>query len=248
MQTEIIGGRNAVLEALKSSRRQIVELMISESSDDRRLRAAMKIARRKGIRVSFHSRKELDELAHGLNHQGIIAVASPMEYSPLDEIIERAFLPGTQPLIVVLDHIQDPHNLGAIIRTAEAVGAHGVVIPKKRAVGVTPAVVKTSSGATDHIPIARVSNIVQSLERLKDKGVWTIGLIPDADRTIYQVDLTGPIALVIGGEGEGISRLVSERCDLLASIPMSGKVGSLNASVAAAVAMYEVFRQRLCPS
>lgn len=245
MGVEIIKGKNAVLEVLRSSRREITELIVRRSSNDPRLRAAVEIARRRGIKVVFQSTEELDRLAEGQKHQGIIAIASPIRYSTLKEIIDGAFLSKREPLIVVLDHIQDPHNLGAIIRTAEAAGAHGVVIPKRRAAGVTPTAVKVSSGATDYIPIARVSNIAMTLEKLKERGIWVIGLVPDAERSIYRIDMTVPLALVIGSEGGGLSRLVSERCDMLASIPMFGSLGSLNASVAAGVALYEAVRQRM---
>ena len=245
MDVEIIRGRNAVLEVLRSPSRHVIELIVRKSSNDPRLRTAVEIARRRGIKVVFQGTEELDRLAEGRKHQGIIAIASPIRYIPLEEIIDRAFLSEREPLIVVLDHIQDPHNLGAIIRTAEAVGAHGVVIPKRRAAGVTPTVVKVSSGATDHIPIARVSNITITLERLKERGIWVVGLIPDAEQTIYQIDMTVPLSLVIGSEGKGLSKLVSERCDMLVSIPMFGDIGSLNASVAAGVALYEAVRQRI---
>ena len=244
MADEIIKGKNAVLEVLRSPRREVIELIVRRSSSDPRLRMAVEIARRKGIKLSFQDTEELDRLAEGQKHQGIIAIVSPIRYSTLAQILDSALQSERKPLIVILDHIQDPHNLGAIIRTAEVVGAHGVVIPKRRAAGVTPTVVEISSGAADHIPIARVSNIAAALERLKKAGIWIIGLTPGSERTIYQLDMTIPLALVIGSEGKGLSRLVSERCDVLASIPMFGNIGSLNASVAAAVALYEAVRQR----
>ncbi|MCD6506222.1 23S rRNA (guanosine(2251)-2'-O)-methyltransferase RlmB [Candidatus Poribacteria bacterium] len=248
MDVEIIKGRNAVLEILRSSRRHVIELVVRKSPNDPKLRAAVEIARRRGIKVVFQRTEELDRLAEGRKHQGIVAITSPVRYSTLDQIIDKAFLSKRVPLIVVLDHIQDPHNLGAIIRTAEAVGVHGVVIPKRRAAGLTPTVVKISSGAADHIPVARVSNIAMTLERLKEEGIWIVGLMPEAERNIYQIDMRIPLALVIGSEGKGLSRLVSERCDMLVSIPMFGDISSLNASVAAAVALYEAVRQRISSS
>lgn len=245
MEREVVGGRNAVLELLKADRREVMEIIISRSSkEDRRLRAILQLARRRGVRVSARDAGELNRIAPHLNHQGVLALVSPIKYHTLEELLDLALGSQSKPLIAVLDHIQDPHNLGAIIRTAEAAGAHGVVIPKRRAAGVTPAVAKASSGAVEYIPIALVPNIAQAVERLKESGIWTVALSPDGEVSIYDVDMTEPVAIVVGSEGEGVSRLVAERCDLRASIPMLGRINSLNASVAAAIALYEAVRQR----
>lgn len=245
MEREVVGGRNAVLELLKADRREVMEIIISRSAKkDRRLRAILQLARRRGVRVSVREAGELNRIAPDLNHQGVLALVSPIKYHTLEELLDLVLSSQSEPLIAVLDHIQDPHNLGAIIRTAEAAGAHGVVIPRRRAAGVTPAVVKTSSGAVEYIPIALVSNIAQAVERLKESGIWTVALSPEGEVSIYDVDMTGPVAIVVGSEGEGVSRLVAERCDFRASIPMLGRISSLNASVAAAIALYEAVRQR----
>jgi 23S rRNA (guanosine2251-2'-O)-methyltransferase len=245
LQTEIVAGINAVLESLRSSSHGIVELLVSRSSRDQRVKSAIGLARRNGIKVTFQSKERLSSLAPGLNHQGLIAISLQRKYSSLEEIVRFSFHSETPSLILVLDHIQDPHNLGAVIRTGEVAGAHGVIIPKRRAVHITSAVAKASSGAVEHISVAVVSNIAQALERLKREGIWTIGLAGDAPDAIYKIDLTMPLAFVVGREDEGLHKLVADRCDILASIPMFGKVDSLNVSVAAGVAIYEAVRQRL---
>jgi 23S rRNA (guanosine2251-2'-O)-methyltransferase len=196
------------------------------------------------VAVETTSRRHLDDLTHHANHQGVMAVALPRQYAEVDDILLRAKELGEDPLVLVLDAIQDVANLGSLIRTAEVVGAHGVIIPEHRAAGLTPAVDKTSAGAVEFLPVARVTNITQTLEELKRRGLWCIGLASGAKESYEKANLAGPIALVVGNEGKGISRLVREHCDLLVSIPMRGHVGSLNAAVAGSVALYEIWRQR----
>ena len=234
-------GRNPVIEALKSGRRidRILILKDAEGS----VRKIIGMAREKGIIISYTERSTLDRVTGGAPHQGVAAYASDFEYCEPEDILNAAAEKGEPPFIVVLDGIEDPHNLGAIMRTADAAGAHGVIIPKRRAATVTAAAEKSSAGASAYIRVARVSNIAQTLQYLKREGVWTAAV--DMDGASYiQTDLSGAIALVIGGEGSGVSRLVKETCDFCVSIPMKGGVNSLNASNAAAILMYEVLRSR----
>ena len=234
-------GRNPVIEALKSGRRidRILILKDAEGS----VRKIIGMAREKGIIISYAERSTLDRVTGGAPHQGVAAYASDFEYCEPEDILNAAAEKGEPPFIVVLDGIEDPHNLGAIMRTADAAGAHGVIIPKRRAATVTAAAEKSSAGASAYIRVARVSNIAQTLQYLKREGVWTAAV--DMDGASYiQTDLSGAIALVIGGEGSGVSRLVKETCDFCVSIPMKGGVNSLNASNAAAILMYEVLRSR----
>ncbi|HPT79107.1 MAG TPA: 23S rRNA (guanosine(2251)-2'-O)-methyltransferase RlmB [Candidatus Atribacteria bacterium] len=237
-----IEGKNPVLEALKSGR-TIEKLLIARGSSEGSVREIIKRARERKIVIQEVDRQRLDELCQSGAHQGVVAFVTPYSYATLDDLLERAADKGEDPFIIVLDGITDPHNLGAIIRTAECCGAHGVVIPKRRSVGLTPAAIKASAGAVEYLPVAKVTNIASALEELKQKGVWVAGA--DMEGAGYtRQSLTGPIALVIGSEGEGIGRLVKEKCDFLVSIPQRGRVESLNASVAAGVLMYEVVRQR----
>ena len=238
-----IEGRNAVLEALKNDR-NIDKVLVKKGAVEGSIKVIIAKAREKGIVVSEVVAAKLDELSEHRAHQGVIAVCPAYAYSTVEGIIEKSNQIGEQPFIIILDGIEDPHNLGAIIRTADAVGAHGVIIPKRRAVGVTPAVVKASAGAIEHVPVARVTNITNTIEELKKLNIWTFC----ADATgqpLYDAPLTGAIAIVIGGEGSGVSRIVREKCDFTVEIPMYGKISSLNASVAAAVVMYEVVRKRI---
>ena len=244
LKNDIIEGRNAVLEALRAGR-AIDKLYIARGETDRALGHIAGLARERGIAVSDCDRRKLDAMSVTKAHQGVIAVCAVREYASLDDILALAESRGEAPFVVVCDEISDPHNLGAIIRSAECVGAHGVVIPKRRSAGLTAVVGKTSAGAAEHLPVARVANISAALQELKDRGLWVYGAAAEGSSPMWETDLTGPLALVIGSEGEGLGRLVRERCDFLVSIPLRGKVGSLNASTASAVLMYEVLRQKL---
>ena len=195
--------------------------------------------------VSHADRRKLDAMSRTHAHQGVIAVAAVREYASVEDILAAAKAKGEAPLVVICDDLTDPHNLGAVIRTAECAGAHGVVIPKRRSAGLTAVVAKTSAGAVSHLPVARVANLASLLERLKKEGLWIFGAAAEAATPLYDADLKGPAAIVIGSEGSGMSRLVAERCDVLVSIPLRGKLNSLNASAAAAVLLYEAVRQRL---
>src|SRR5215472_14920692 len=240
---DYVWGRYPVLEALRS-RRRVHRIMVAQGPHDAGLTQVVDQARRVGVNVESVSRRRLDDLAKGANHQGVMALVAPREYAELDDILVRAKDLGEDPLIVVLDAIQDVQNLGTLVRTAEAVGAHGVIIPEHRAAGLTPAVDKTSAGEVEFLPVARVTNITRTLDDLKRRGLWCIGLAAEAETTYDKANLAGPIALVVGNEGKGISRLVREHCDLLIRIPMRGHIGSLNAAVAGSIALYEIWRQR----
>ncbi|MEE0697785.1 MAG: 23S rRNA (guanosine(2251)-2'-O)-methyltransferase RlmB [Oscillospiraceae bacterium] len=243
-KNEMIEGRNAVLEALRAGR-ALDKVYIARGETDKALAHIAGLARERGVSVSDCDRRKLDAMSVTKAHQGVIAVCAVREYASLDDILALAESRGEAPFVVVCDEISDPHNLGAIIRSAECVGAHGVVIPKRRSAGLTAVVGKTSAGAAEHLPVARVANISAALQELKDRGLWVYGAAAEGSSPMWETDLTGPLALVIGSEGEGLGRLVRERCDFLVSIPLRGKVGSLNASTAAAVLMYEVLRQKL---
>jgi len=236
----MIAGRNPVIEALKAGR-EIEKIYISRGTEGS-VKKINAMAREKGIPVHYEEREAIDRLCTG-NHQGVIAVCSAHGYCEAEDIIELAKARGEDPFVVILSGIEDPHNLGAIIRTAEAAGAHGVIIPKRRAAGLTETVVKASAGAVEYMLCARVTNIVQTIEKLKDTGLFIAAC--DTGGELYcKRDLTGGIGLVVGGEGTGVGRLVKEKCDYVLSIPMKGKINSLNASNAAAILMYEVRRQR----
>ena len=243
LREDLIEGRNALTEALRSGR-SIDKLYVAEGSTDRSLARLAAQAKEAGAVVVPTDRRKLDQMSPTGAHQGVIAAVAAHEYASVDEILELAAQRGEAPLLVICDELSDPHNLGAVLRTAECAGAHGVIIPKRRSVGLTAVVAKTSAGAVEYLPVARVSNVVNTIRELKDKGVWIYGTAADADSGLYRTDLTGPAAIVIGNEGEGMSRLVRESCDVLVSIPMKGKISSLNASAAAAVLLYEALRQR----
>ena len=238
-----IEGKNAVMEALKAGR-TIDKVYFVRGEADKSLKFIASKARAAGAVVSEVDRRKLDFMSETHAHQGVIAVAAVREYSTVEEILNIAAERGEKPLIVICDEISDPHNLGAIIRTAESAGAHGIIIPKHRSAGITAIVEKTSAGAVEHMAVARVANINAAMDKLKDAGVWIFGTAADADTGLWQADLKGAAAIVIGSEGEGMSRLVAENCDFKVSIPMHGKVSSLNASAAAAVMLYEAVRQR----
>lgn len=239
----MIEGRNAVTEALKSGR-AIDKVYIASGDTDKALARLAAQAKDAGAVVVQVDRRKLNELSPTGAHQGIIASVAAHEYASLEELLALAEQRGEPPLLVICDELSDPHNLGAILRTAECAGAHGVIIPKRRSVGLTAVVAKTSAGAVEYLPVARVSNIANAIETLKQRGVWVFGTAADGDTALYQADLKGPCAIVIGNEGAGMSRLVRERCDVLVSIPMRGQISSLNASAAAAVLLYEAVRQR----
>ena len=239
----IIEGRNAVIEALRSGV-NIDKVFIAKGDVDSTLKHIASTARAAGAAVVEADRRKLDSMSVTNSHQGVIAMATFTGYVTIDEILEKAKQKGEEPLIIICDEISDPHNLGAIIRTCEATGAHGVIIPKRRSAGLNATVAKASSGAIFHIATARVTNITSAIKELKKAGVWIFAASPDGESTLWESDFTGPAAFVIGSEGTGISRLVSENCDYHISIPMTGKISSLNASVSAAILMYEAVRQR----
>jgi len=239
---DLIYGKNPVLEALQVNR-EINKLLVLEDSKDRTIQKIIDIGKEKKYVIQFANRKILDKLSDGNNHQGVIAYVAAYPYFEIEELLERAKDRDEAPLLIICDEINDPHNLGSIMRTANAVGAHGIIIPKRRSVLLNQTVAKTSCGAIEHVPVARVTNIVASIQKLKDKGLWIAGTDTGGD-TFYKSNLGGSLAIVIGNEGKGISRLVKEKCDFIISIPMVGEITSLNASVAASVILYEVFKQR----
>ena len=240
----IIEGRNAVIEALRAGG-TIDKIFIAKGEPDAARGHIASAAREKGIVVVDADRRKLDGMSRTHSHQGVIAQAAVREYASVDDILNAAREKGEAPLIVVCDEISDPHNLGAVIRTADAAGAHGVIIPKRRSAGLTAIVGKTSAGAVAHVPVARVPNLPALLKELKDEGVWVFGTAMDGATPLHKADLKGPAAIVIGSEGDGMGRLVAENCDFTVSIPMFGKINSLNASAAAAVLLYEAVRQRM---
>lgn len=237
-----IEGRNAVLEALRAGK-PIDKLYVLDGCPEGPVRTIIREAKKGDTIINYVKKERLDQLSETGHHQGVIAMAASYEYATVEDILEKAREKGEAPFIFVLDNIEDPHNLGAMIRTANLAGAHGVIIPKRRAVGLTPTVARTSAGAINYTPVAKVTNLKQTMEQLKKEGMWFV--CADMDGTpYYQMDLKGPMGLVIGNEGEGVSRLIKETCDFVASIPMKGDIDSLNASVAAGVLAFEIARQR----
>lgn len=243
MSEEWIVGKNPVIEALRSGR-TINKIWMAEGTNKNQMGAVFSLAKDQGVIITTANRKKLDQLSGTDNHQGIIASVAAYDYVEVDELLARAKSKNEAPFLLILDELEDPHNLGSILRTADAVGAHGVIIPKRRSVTLTATVAKSSAGAIEYVPVARVTNLVRTIEELKEQGVWIAGTDASAKQDFRQGDYTMPIALVIGSEGKGISRLVRENCDFLYSLPMAGQVTSLNASVAAALLMYEVYRAR----
>ena len=241
--SEQIEGRNAVLEAFRSGK-CVDKLFILDGCQDGPVRTIAREARKKDTIINYVSKERLDQLSETRAHQGVIAQVAAYEYSTVEDILAKAEEKGEPPFLILLDNVEDPHNLWAIIRTANLAGAHGVIIPKRRAVGLTSTVAKTSAGAINYTPVAKVTNLVRTMEELKEKGIWFV-CADMGGESMYRMNLTGPIGLVIGNEGEGVSRLVKEACDFTASIPMKGDIDSLNASVAAGVLAYEIVRQRL---
>ena len=240
----LIEGRNAVAEALRAGT-AIDKLYVVRGATDRTLRAIAAQAREQGVVVVEADHRKLDAMSVTQAHQGVIAVAAAKAYAAVEDILAVAADKGEKPLIVICDELSDPHNLGAVIRTAECSGAHGVIIPKRRSAGLTAVVAKTSAGAVSYLPVARVANIPALLEDLKKQGLWVFGTAADGTTALYDADLKGPAAIVIGSEGDGMSRLTAEKCDFLVSIPMKGHISSLNASAAAAILLYEAVRQRM---
>ena len=239
----MLEGRNAVTEAL-SAGRTIDKLFVADGDTDRAMARICAMAKQAGAVVVPTDRRKLDYMSATGAHQGVIAMVAAHDYASIDDILKKAQDAGEPPLIVICDELSDPHNLGAIIRTAECAGAHGIIIPKRRSVGLTAVVGKASAGALEYMPVARVSNITAAIDTLKKAGVWVYGTAAEGDTTLYKADLKSAAAIVIGNEGEGMSRLVSERCDFKVSIPMKGSISSLNASAAAAIMLYEAVRQR----
>lgn len=238
-----IEGRNAVLEAFRAGK-TIDKLFVQDGCHDGIMNTITREARKGDTIINYVAKERLDQMSSTGKHQGVIAQAAAYEYADLEEIFAKAEEQGEPPFVFLLDEIEDPHNLGAIIRTANLAGAHGVIIPKRRAAGLTATVVKASAGALNYTPVVKVTNIAQTIEDLKKRGLWFV-CADMGGETMYRLNLTGPIGLVIGNEGDGVSRLVREKCDYIASIPMKGNIDSLNASVAAGVLAYEIVRQRL---
>lgn len=242
-QESRVEGRNAVLEAFRAGK-TIDKVYVLDGCQDGPIRTIVREAKKHDTIINFVTKERLDQLSETGRHQGVIAVSAAYEYATVDDIMEAARAKGEPPFVIILDGIEDPHNLGAIIRTANLCGAHGVIIPKRRAVGLTATVAKTSAGALNYTPVAKVTNISNTIRELKEQGMWFV--CADMDGTaMYDLNLTGPIGLVIGNEGEGVSKLVKENCDMIASIPMKGDIDSLNASVATGVLAYEIVRQRI---
>lgn len=244
MREDLIIGRNAVIEALKSDR-TIECVYVSKGDLEGSIKVALGLAKDKGVVIKEADRRKLDTMCDGLNHQGIVARVTPFKYCEVNDILEDAKRKEQQPFIVILDEIEDPHNLGSIIRTAELCGVHGIIIPKRRNVGVTSTVYKCSAGAIEHMKIAKVTNINATIDMLKEQGIWIYGADIYGKDYSYNTDFSGPCALIIGSEGKGISSLTLKKCDLLVKIPMIGKINSLNASVAGGIMMYEVLKGRL---
>ena len=238
-----IEGRNAVIEAFRSGK-PIDKVFILDGCQDGPIRTIVREAKKHDTIINFVSKERLDQISETGKHQGAIAYAAAYEYAEVEDMLALAKERGEDPFILLLDNIEDPHNLGAIIRTANLAGAHGVIIPKRRAVGLTATVAKTSAGALNYTPVAKVTNLAKTMEELKEKGLWFV-CADMGGESMYRLNLKGPIGLVIGNEGEGVSRLVKEKCDFIASIPMKGDIDSLNASVAAGGLAYEIVRQRL---
>lgn len=242
IKSQVIEGRNAVLEAFRSGK-SIDKLYVLDGCQDGPVRSIIREAKKHDTILQFVTKERMSQLSETGKHQGVIAMAAAYEYATVDDMLELAKSKGEDPFLILLDNIEDPHNLGAIIRTANLAGAHGVIIPKRRAVGLTATVARTSAGALNYTPVAKVTNLVKTMEELKEKGLWFVCADMDGD-VMYRVNMKGPIGLVIGNEGEGVGRLVKENCDMTASIPMKGDIDSLNASVAAGVLAYEIVRQR----
>ena len=237
-------GRNPVLELLRTGSRRVEEIAVISEGRGPALLELLSLAKRRGVKISYRTRDQLTAMAGDAHHQGVVARVAEVGYASLGDLLAIPAGRGEAPFLLVLDQVQDPRNLGAVLRTAEATGVHGVVVPKHHSAGLTGAAAKSAMGAADLVPVARESNLVHVLEMLKKEGIWTIGAVPSGGQLPWELDLAGPLCLVLGGEGEGLRPLVARTCDLLASLPMRGRLGSLNVSAAAAVLCYEVVRQR----
>lgn len=244
VREDLIEGRNAIIEALRSDR-SIEQIFIAKGDVEGAVSVILAIAKEKGIVVKEVDRRKLDNMSQTGAHQGVIAQVTPYKYCEVSDILEYAESKGEKPFIILVDELEDPHNLGAIIRTAELCGVHGIIIPKRRNVGVTSTVYKSSAGAVEYMKITKVSNLNQVIDELKEKGIWIYGADMDGESYCFDTDFSGAIALVIGGEGRGISRLTKEKCDVIVKIPMVGKINSLNASVAGSIIMYEILKQKI---
>jgi len=242
-QEELIAGKHPVLEALRSGR-EINKIWIAEGAQKSLTQPITAEAKKQGIVVQYVDKRKLDSMAQGVAHQGVIAHAAAFAYAEVEDILSAAANKNETPFILLLDEIEDPHNLGSILRTAECTGVHGVIIPKRRSAGLTATVLKTSAGAAEHVPVARVTNLAQTIDKLKEAGVWIAGTDVSAKQDVYKTKFDMPLAIVIGNESKGMGRLIKEKCDFLVKLPMLGQLNSLNASVAAGVLMYEVVRQR----
>ena len=242
LSEDMVAGRNAVMEDLKGSR-SVNKLMIANGSTEGSIKEIIAVAKEKGVNIQYWDRSKLDSIARGIRHQGVLAQVAPVQYAELEDILQVAKDRNEPPFIVLLDELEDPHNLGAILRTADAAGVHGVLIPKHRSCPLSATVAKTSAGAVEHVPVARVGNLVQTIKKLKQEGLWVAAADMDG-KDYYDTDLTGPLLLIIGSEGQGVGRLVKEQCDFVVRIPMVGKINSLNASVAGSILMYEAMKQR----
>lgn len=240
---EIIVGRNSVLEALKAGR-SLNKILIAKGERQGSVREIISQAREQGLIIQEVDIAKLDQLSAGVRHQGVVAMAAPVAYVEVDDILSIAYGKNEPPFLVLLDELADPHNVGAILRTADASGVHGVLIPKRRSCPLTQTVAKTSAGAVEHVPVSRIGNVSQTLKALKKQGLWVVGADMDGTKNYYEADLTGPVVIVVGNEGEGMGRLTKEACDFIVKIPMRGKIASLNASVACSLLLYEVLRQR----
>lgn len=239
---ELIAGRNPVLEALRSGR-EINKIWIGEGVNKSGIKEVLDLARKRGVLVQYVPKKKIDQLTDA-NHQGIVASVAAYKYAELDDLFEVAKERNEDPFFVILDELEDPHNLGSILRTADAIGVHGIIIPKRRSVGLTATVAKASTGAIEHVPVCRVNNLAQTVDELKERGLWIAGTDAKGSIDYRKMDAALPLAIIIGSEGKGMSRLLKEKCDFLYYLPMVGHVNSLNASVAAALLMYEVYRKR----
>lgn len=243
MTEEYIAGRNSVIEALRSGR-SINRIFMAQGDRQGSVAQILALAKERGIVIKEVEREKLDALAGDIRHQGVVAFVPPVAYAELEDILARAAEQQEQPFLILLDELEDPHNVGAILRTADAAGVHGVLMPKRRSCPLSGTVAKTSAGAVEYVPVARIGNIVQTIEYLKKQGFWIVGADMSGDKDYFDADLQGPIVVVVGSEGRGLGRLVRESCDMLVRIPMAGHIASLNASVACSLLLYEVLRQR----
>lgn len=244
MEEEYLAGKHSILEAIKAGR-TIHKIWVADNAQKHFVQPILTEAKASGIVVQVANRRKLDQMVAGVQNQGVVAQIAAYDYATPDDLLDHARRKEQTPLILILDEIEDPHNLGAILRTADCAGVHGVIIPKRRSAGLTATVSKISAGAVEYVPVAKVTNLAQTISWLKEQGVWIAGADGDAEQTVFQSDLTMPLAIVIGNENKGIGRLVREHCDFLIKLPMMGNIQSLNASVAASVIVYEALRQRL---